>query len=131
MSELRGNICLHNGPMPGSKAGEGFIFFPSVCLSMIRIIRGELGRECHKCQTVHTEDQRSTCTQWCIVLNWLSVIGGKCTSEREICAFLVCTRRDTIGKYTQTCYVDKQNSPPSNKRFLCCSLFFQQCVNAA
>lgn len=33
-----GNICPHNGPMPGSKAGEGLIFLPSVCLSMIRII---------------------------------------------------------------------------------------------
>lgn len=40
---IAGNICLHNGPMPGSKAGKGLIFLPSVCLSMIRIIRVALG----------------------------------------------------------------------------------------
>lgn len=37
------NVCLHNGPVPGSKAGEGLIFLPSACLSVIRIIGVELG----------------------------------------------------------------------------------------
>lgn len=58
----------------------------SVCLSTIRIIMGRTRTECHKCQTVHNEDQHSTYTQWCIVLNWFSVIGAKCTFETEICA---------------------------------------------
>lgn len=40
---IAGNVCLHNGPVPGSKAGEGLIFLPSACLSVIRIIGVELG----------------------------------------------------------------------------------------
>lgn len=79
-----GNICPHNGLVPGSKAGKG-LYLPPISLSLIdKDNQGRTQWECHKCQTVHTEDLRSTRTQWCIVPNWLSVIGAKSTLERNI-----------------------------------------------
>lgn len=58
----------------------------TISLSLIdKHNRGRTRRECHKCQTVHTEDQHSARTQWCIVPRWLPVIRGKCTLERSLC----------------------------------------------
>lgn len=90
MPELRGTLvymCLAQRPVRAL----------SVCLSMIRIIRGRTRTECHKCQTVHNKDQHSTYTQWCIVLNWFSVIGAKCTFETEIWASQSSTGRLRVG----------------------------------
>lgn len=72
----------------------------SISLSLIdKHNRGRTRRECHKCQTVHTEDQHSARTQWCIVPHWLPVIRGKCTLEREVCAFLLGGRK-TLNQAT-------------------------------
>lgn len=38
-----GNVRLCDSPVPGSNPSGGHIYLPSVCLSMIRIIWGELG----------------------------------------------------------------------------------------
>lgn len=85
MSELWGTFVLITSLCLAQRLVRALSSSISLCL----IDKNNQGRtlwEFHKCQTVHNEDQRCARTQWCIVSNWLSVIGGKCTLVRKICA---------------------------------------------
>lgn len=83
--QLWGTFALITAPCSAPKLVKALSAF--IGLSLIdKPNWGRTLRECYKCQTVHTKDQHSPCTQWCIVPRWLSV--NKCTSERKVCAFL-------------------------------------------
>lgn len=87
MSELWGTLVLETVLRLFQKLVRALS--STISLSLIdKHNRGRTRRECHKCQTVHTEDQHSARTQWCIVPRWLPVIRGKCTLEK-VCAFLL------------------------------------------
>lgn len=65
----------------------------SISLSHVdKTNRGKTQRECHKCQTVHTEAQSRVDTQCCIVLWGLYAVTGKCTLQRKLSAFLLTSR---------------------------------------
>lgn len=88
MSELRGTFVLITALCLAQRLVRALSSSIGLCL----IDKNNQGRtlwEFHKCQTVHSEDQHCARTQWCIVRNWLSVIGGKCTLVRKNCAFLL------------------------------------------
>lgn len=68
------NVCTLNGLVPGSKAGQGIILLPSVCLSLISIVEVNLSGNAANVKQYVQKDQRSVRTQWQIVPNWPSII---------------------------------------------------------